>query len=480
MKPHENITGASEQHKPQPDICVARQRLLQLFDHDTFMELDACVGQNGASGVITATGYIGEAPVYAFSQDITTDEGAVNKLNAKKISKLYDLATKTGCPVIALFDSKGAKVSEGNEMLDAYGEIVSKANRISGLVPQLAAVLGTCAGTSALMACSSDVLVMTKTAQLFLNPPFLTAKNDQQQQSATAEFVAQAGIAAIVEQDDSAAIERLRHLISMLPQNNLSPAPLLEGEENTDALSMLKRAGTDRAHLADIDGSAIVEALVDKGSAVFVHKEFGKGVVTALGRIAGATVGLIVNDEKNGVLNADACDKSTRLIRFCDAFHIPIVTLVNTEGFEWTSNPMLIRKSAALAHAYSEATSPKITVIIGQAIGAAYLSFAASANADITLAWSNAVVSAMGLAASAEFLSDDQPKDFGNDVEQFRQQQIAAYIEAVAGAPRLAEQGYIDGMIAAEDTRFSIMRAMDMLAGKRESTLPKKHSIMPI
>ena len=439
------------------------------------MDAFAGVGEE-LCGVITGYGYVGDTFVYAYSQDVNAAGGALTKAHAKKISKIYDLATKTGCPVVGIFDSNGAKLSEANEMLDAYGEILAKTSAVSGVVPQIAAVLGTCAGTSAMLACGADFLVMSEKAELFLNAPFVTNAKGEDKEAGTAGFVAKAGIASVIAEGDDSALEEVRKIISMFPQNNLAPAPLFETAENAQATDLIAKA------YADVDNmcaKSLVEAIADADSVVELQADFGTGIVVALATISGATVGFIANNEANGELDIDACDKATRFIRVCDAFNIPVVTLVNTKGFKVTACPVLIRKSARLAHAYAEATTAKITVICGQAIGAAYMAFASNANTDVTYAWPTAAISAMGLEATVEFLSHDKLKGTTN-LEQSKQELIDEYVNTVAGALKAAENGFVDDVIAPDNTRFAIIRAMEMLAGKRVSNLPRKHSIMPL
>lgn len=455
----------------------ARKRMAALFDADTFVEIDAFSGAKEQScGVVTGYGYIGDTLAYAFSQDVSADDGAVTKAHAKKISKLYDLAVKTGCPVIAVFDSKGAKLSEANEMLDAYGEILAKSSRLSGVVPQVAVVLGTCAGTSALLACGADFLVMSKQAELFMTAPFVTKALGEDEAAGTAEFIAQSGLASVVAENEDAAMEEARKILSMLPANNLSPAPLFEAQENAKGVAALKK---EYKNIDKMSGLAVIEAVADAGSVIVLQKEFGTGMAAALGTVGGAAVGFLANDEGNGQLGIDECDKATRLIRTCDAFHLPVITFVNTKGFQMTANPVLIRKSARLAHAYSESTTQKVTVLCGQAVGAAYMALAANANADLTLAWPTAAISALGLEATVEFLSHDKLKGTKN-LEQSRKELVEEYIDTTAGALKAAENGYVDNVIEPESTRVEIIKAIEMLAGKRESTLPKKHSVMPL
>lgn len=469
MNPESKMNQLAEYVDMTQKDVPARKRISTLFDADTFVELGAFAD----SGVVTGYGYVGDNLVYAFSQDVTADNGAVTKVNAGKIKKLYELAVKTGCPVVGIYDSNGAKLGEGNEMLEAYGEMVKAANNISGVVPQIAVVLGTCAGTSALAACGADFVVMSKDAELFLNAPFVTTAKGGSKEAGTADFVAKVGVAAIVAEDEETALEDVRTIISYLPSNNLAPAPLFETAENPEAANLIAEAVADVDHMC---GKALIHAIADADTVVEVYENYGTGVVTAFGLVSGAAVGFVANNETAGEFGKDACDKAAGFVRVCDAFNIPVVSLVNTKGFEVTACPGLIKASAKLAHAYAEATTPKISVICGQAIGAAYIALASkSANADVTLAWPTAVIAPMGLEAMVEFTSHDRLKGT-TDLKADRAALVEEYIDTTAGAFKAAENGYVDAVIDPAATRANLVKAIEMLAGKRESRLPKKHA----
>ena len=246
----------------------ARARLSKLFDADSFVELDAFVkaGENEA-GVVAGYGLVEGSVVYAFSQDVSSDSGAVSAAHAKKVKKVYELAAKTGCPVVCIYDSKGAKLSEGNEMLAAYSDMLASSGKISGVVPQIAVVLGTCAGVSAMLAAAADVLVISRDAQLFMTAPFISAANgDKSENAGSAEAAAKAGVASIVADDENAALAKVRTLLTMLPQNNLASLPLFDFTDSTEPLDP---AGCPKL---------IVKAVADADSLVELHAEYGKGV----------------------------------------------------------------------------------------------------------------------------------------------------------------------------------------------------------
>ncbi len=443
----------------------ARARLVKLFDADSFVELDAFVkaGEKEA-GVIAGYGLVEGSVVYAFSQDVSSDSGAVNAAHAKKIKKIYELAAKTGCPVVCVYDSKGAKLSEGNEMLAAYSEVLAASGKISGVVPQIALVLGTCAGVNAMLAAAADVLVMSREAELFMTAPFIAAANgDSAEDAGSAEAAAKAGVAAVVADDEDAAVAEVRKLLTMLPQNNLASLPLFEFADSTETLDP---SGCPKR---------IVEAIADAQSLVELSAEYGKGVYTFLGTMAGTTVGFVTTSKENA-LDSAACEKAARFVKVCDAFNIPIVTFIDSKGFALNADVAVVKDAAKLAGAYAEATAPKISVITGKAFGPAYIALGSkNANADVTLAWPQAVISTLAPETAVEFLWEDRFKGT-EDVKATRTALLEEYEDTVASPFAAAESGAVEAVVAPEETRKNIINMLDMLAGKRESTLPKKHT----
>ncbi len=446
---------------------AARERLTALFDADSFVEVGALVktGCDGA-GVITGYGLVEGSPVYAFSQDSTVKSGAVGAAHGSKIKKLYDLAYKTGAPVVGIYDSNGAAVGEGLDAMAAYGEMLCWSNNLSGVVPQVSLVLGVCAGSAALVAASADFVVMSEKAEFFLNTGDVESASD-------AASAAKAGVAHLVAKDDAEAIANARLLLSMLPSNNLSAAPMCDfSAADTSALT---------AAAADIDGADLLEAaagIVDAGSLLELQKDFAGGAKVALATMAGSTVGVVVASE-SGSLCAKGCTKIARFVTICDSFQIPVITLVNCQGFVAAPNHAFrggVREVAKLAHVYAEATTPKVAVVMGKAYGAAYITLAGrAANADYTVAWPNASISALSPQVAVAFLEGDKIT-----ADKSRAQVEAEYAACEASAFAAAAKGHIDDVIAPEETRGAVLSALDMLAGKRVSTLPKKHGNIPM
>lgn len=444
---------------------TARKRLASLFDADSFVELDAfLMSEDNESSVVAGYGLVEGAVVYAYSQDVSSKGGAINKAHAKKIKKVYELAAKTGCPIVSIYDSNGVALDGGNKVLSAYSKMLMWSNNISGVVPQISVVLGTCAGISAVMASSADVLVMSEKAELFMTAPFIAKANgDETENAGSAENAAKAGVANIVCADDEACLAETRKLLTMLPANNLSALPLFDYAENASAI--------------DVDGCPkdIVKAIADVDSTIELNAEYGKGIYTFLGTLNGATTAFVTTSTKN-LLDGDACEKASRFVKLCDAYSIPVVTFVNTKGFELNSNIAVVKDAAKMASAYAEATTAKISVITGEAYGPAYIALASkNANADVTIAWPTAVISGLAPETAIEFMWADRFHGT-KDVKATRAELLDEYIDTVASPFEAAKGGYVEAVIAPDKTRATLINMLDMLASKRETKLPKKHT----
>ncbi len=431
--------------REQIGATKAYERLARLFDDGVFTEIDAFVkSADGFAEVVAGRGTVGGVGVYAYAQNPDMAGGAMSKAQAAKIRKVFDLALKTGKPVVSIFDSMGGRIDQGSDLLGAYGDVLRYSSNLSGVVPQISLVLGNCCGTQALIAVSGDIVIMSGKAQL-------TLQTDGSHGDAADN--AAHGVAHIVEETEDAAIAKARKLVGMLPSNNLDYAGTVEFED---------------AQTKDAD---VISSVADGGSVLELQADYGKSVRTVLATIEGATVGIIASADK--VLDRKAVDKAARWIRFCDAFGIPVVTLLDAERFA------CIKSAARLTSAYAEATTAKVTVITGDAIGAVYIAAAGSA-ADITYAWADASVSALTPEAAAVIELGD---DFGGklkgakDPKAARAEIVAAFKKERLSAAGAAAEGYVQDVILPEETRMKVIAALDMLADKRVSTLPKKHVI---
>lgn len=432
----------------------AKERLSLLFDDGVYSEINSKAKEkNAPTGVVTAYGYVNGNAVYAFSQDKSVNNGAVGLAQAEKITKLYELAAKTGTPVVGIHDSNGAYVDGSAESLAAYGKMLNAASVISGVVPQISVIAGTCAGSAAMIACSADFVIMTKESELFMAPN--TA-------AGSAETASKSGIASVVCDDDKAAVEKARELINLLPVNNLSPVPMFEFAES----------GAAAGNTLD----SIVTAIADADSVVELSDGFGKAAYTALATIGGATAGIAATNKSAEKMTADDCMKLARFIRTCDAFSIPVVTFVDTEGLADLDAASGIKAVTTLANSYAEATTAKIAVVTGKAIGPVFIALAGnSSNSDFTYAWENAVIAPFAPVTAVEFMWHDKLEGTA-DLTAKRNELAAEYEKTTASALAAAENGFIDEIIDSADTRAVLTSALDILSGKRSQKLPKKHN----
>lgn len=427
----------------------AKERLAKLFDDGIYTEIDSSV-KDGA-GVVAAYGYVDGSPVYAFSQDKSVKSGAVSKQHSAKICKVYDLAAKNGIPVVGIFDSDGAVVSDGADALAAYSDILAWTNNLSGVVPQIAVVAGTCIGSAALIACSADIVIAAEDAELYLTVG----------EGRNGSDAAKLGTASVLAESDIEAVESARKLLSMLPANNISAAPEFEFSVSSK--------------LAEGKAADIAEAVADEGSLVELSGEFGKASYTAIATVGGSAVGIAATNKTGDKLSSDDSAKLARFVRTCDAFSIPVVTIIDTEGFESNDN---IRDIAKLANAYAEATTLKISVVTGKAYGSAMVALG-TANADMTFAYPDAVISPIAPVTAVEFLWHDKLKGAA-DVKVEREKLAAEYAETEVSAFAAAEKGCVDEIITSDEARAKIVAVLDLMAGKRlNKRLPKKHSNMP-
>ncbi len=428
----------------------ARKRLVSLFDDGVFTEIDAFAkSSNGDVEVVAGFGTVNGAPVYAFSQDVSVNGGAVSVAQCAKIKKIYDLASKTGCPVVGVYDSNGMDLKEGFEGLSAYGEIVKASTSVSGVVPQISIVAGAAVGTTALIADMADVVVAVKDADFYVTAP----------SEVTAEACAQEGTVDILADDFDSAVKAARDIITLVPSNNLSTPPVYDF--------------TDPAAAADTGACAadIIKAAADEGSVIELKEKYAENCITALATVAGSTVGFVGFDGKS--VCPSCAYKAEAFVKFCDAFNIPIVTLLSANGLRKERENQMLIAAAKLTAAYATATCPKISVITGKAVGAAYIMLAGrGSNADLVYAWDTSVVSPLDTKAAVAFLYNDRLANGENRAELEKE-----YEENLASPFTAAACGAIDDVFVPAQTRAKIVAALDVLAGKRETTLPRKHSV---
>lgn len=439
---------------------IAKERLALLFDNGTFTELDALrTEKDAAAAVVCAHGYVEGQAVCAFAQASDVKNGIMGKNTAGKIKRLFSLAAKTGTPIVGIYDSNGVFVDGTADSLSAYGKLIAAAANLSGVVPQISVIAGVCAGSAALMACEADFVIATKKAEFSLTPAYGT-------DAATPETAAKAGLIANICEDDADAMMQVKSLLRMLPANNLAGAPICEFDVPEDAVTK----------------ENLLSGIADMGSLLPLYEAYGNSVETALATVRGTAVGLISTAKTDAALSADDAAKMARFVRTCDAFSIPVITLMDTLGFSDDTDAVKagsLRAMTQLCGAYAEATTAKIAVITGLACGAAYSAIAGrGAGSDLVLAWNTAVIAPLKPEAAVEFLWHEKLKG-AQDVNAKRKLLAAEYDSTLASAAKAAELGVIDTVISPADTRQAIVDALDMLDGKRVSKLPKKHSNIP-
>ena len=429
---------------------VSKMRLEKLFDGGEFTPIDAFAkSENGDAEVDAGFGLVGGNPAYAFAQNSDENSGAITVAACAKIKKIYELAEKTGCPVIGIYDSNGVKLTEGFEVLSAYGELVKASARVSGVVPQISIIAGACIGTSALIANLADIVIAQNDADFYI-----TAPSEQ-----TVAQSSEDGIVDITVSDIDEAVNKAKAVLSILPSNNLEIAGCFEATDSNIVPNV------------DMDYKSIANAIADFGSLVELKSDYGCNVLTALASIGGEAAGIIAFGEKE--LCACCSYKAEALVKLCDAFSIPIITIANGKGLKKGKESLVLTAVTKLVSAYAGATCPKISLITNEAVGGAYIVLAGKgANADITFAWDNAVISPLETESAVAFLWGDRLAN-GESREALEKE----YKETVGSAFTAAASGAIDDVFTPEQTRLKLFAALDMLSGKRETTLPRKHSV---
>ncbi|MBR2401750.1 MAG: carboxyl transferase [Lachnospiraceae bacterium] len=466
----------------------ASQRIAALLDDNSFVEIGAMVtaratdfnmkqNDTPSDGVVTGYGVIDGNLVYVYSQDASVMGGSVGEMHAKKIVKLYELAMKTGAPVIGLIDSAGLRLQEATDALNGFGQIYSCQAMASGVIPQITAIFGACGGGLAIIPTLTDFTFMESTkAKLFVNSPnALDGNNVSKCDTASAKFQSEeAGIVDFTG-DEATILGQIRNLVAMLPSNN-------EDVKDADCTDDLNRACAELANCAG-DTSIALSMIADNNDFVEVKADYAKDMVTGFVKLNGMSVGVVANrsevcDEEgkvaekfDAVLSAKGCEKAADFVNFCDAFEIPVLTLTNVKGFAATvcEEKKIAKAVAKLTYAFANATVPKVNVIVGKAYGSAYIAMnSKSIGADITMAWPTAEIGMMDATLAAKIMYEGQ----GADVIK---EKAAEYAELQNSVNSAAKRGYVDQIIEAVDTRKYVIGAFEMLYAKREDRPCKKH-----
>lgn len=480
---------------------TARERIDLLVDKGSFVELNPFIEhrsrdfglehQKGpGDGVVTGYGKVNGRSIYLFSQDFTVFGGALGEMHANKIANVMDLAAKNGAPFIGLNDSGGARIQEGVVSLDGYGKIFYRNSIYSGVIPQISVIMGPCAGGAVYSPAITDfVFMVEKTSQMFITGPKVIETVTGEKISAEDLGGARvhnsiSGNAHFRSDSEEEIIKSVRLLLSYLPQNSEEKPPMLTVAPEDDY----------RPNLTDVipfdairpyDVRVIIDEVVDKDSFLEVHKDFARNIVVGLARIKGEVVGLVCNQPKvmAGGLDIDSSDKAARFIRFCDSFNIPLITFEDVTGFfpgVKQEHGGIIRHGAKILYAYSEATVPKLTVILRKAYGGAYVALnSKSIGADLVFAWPNAEIAVMGPQGAANIIFAKEIQNSENP-EQTRAKKIEEYREKFANPYVAAGMGMVDDVIDPRETRIKIIQSLEMLRNKKESRPHKKHGNIPL
>jgi propionyl-CoA carboxylase beta chain len=483
---------------------TARERIELLFDEGSFVELDELARHRSTAfglekrrpygdGVVTGYGTIDGRQVCVFSQDFTVFGGSLGEVYGEKITKVMDLAIKTGCPIIGINEGAGARIQEGVVSLGLYGEIFRRNVHASGVIPQISLIMGSCAGGHVYSPAVTDFTIMVDgTSNMFITGPdvikTVTGEDVTMEELGGARtHNTKSGNAHYMGSDEEDALEYVKALLSYLPQNNLDEVPSYDEEADLDFSDLDRTLDTiiPDSPNQPYDMHEVIRAVVDDEEFLEVQELFAPNIVVGFGRVEGHSVGVVANQPMQfaGTLDIDASEKAARFVRFCDAFNIPVLTFVDVPGFlpgtdqEWNG---IIRRGAKLIYAYSEATVPLVTVITRKAYGGAYdVMGSKHLGADINLAWPTAQIAVMGAQGAVNILYRNELKE-AQDAEAKRAELIDAYDQALANPYLAAERGYVDAVISPHETRVEVVRALRLLRSKRETLPAKKHGNIPL
>ncbi|MFJ4782947.1 acyl-CoA carboxylase subunit beta [Streptomyces sp. NPDC088794] len=486
---------------------TARERIELLLDEGTFTELDEFARHHSTNfglehnrpygdGVVTGYGTVDGRPVAVFSQDFTVFGGALGEVYGQKIVKVMDFALKTGCPVIGINDSGGARIQEGVASLGAYGEIFRRNTHASGVIPQISLVVGPCAGGAVYSPAITDFTVMVdQTSHMFITGPDVikTVTGEDvgfEELGGARTHNSVSGVAHHMAGDEKDAIEYVKQLLSYLPSNNLSEAPVFPEEADltvTDEDLELDTLVPDSAN-QPYDMHTVIEHVLDDAEFFETQALYAPNILTGFGRVEGRPVGIVANQPMQyaGCLDITASEKAARFVRTCDAFNVPVLTFVDVPGFlpgVDQEHDGIIRRGAKLIYAYAEATVPLITVITRKAFGGAYdVMGSKHLGADLNLAWPTAQIAVMGAQGAVNILHRRTiaEAETNGDLEATRARLIQEYEDALLNPYIAAERGYIDAVVMPSDTRGHIVRGLRQLRTKRESLPPKKHGNIPL
>ena len=481
---------------------TARERMALLMDEGSFVEMDTFVTHRATDfgladrkflgdAVVTGYGRVDGRQVFAFAQDFTVFGGSLSEAVSQKICKVMDLAAKTGCPLVGLNDSGGARIQEGVTSLAAYGDIFLRNTLFSGVIPQISVIVGPAAGGAVYSPAITDfVFMVSGTGQMYITgPDVIKAVTGEEvtheELGGAAAHATRSGVAQFVYETEEECIAEVRRLLGFLPGNNLDDGPLVvtgdgAGQADPDLASLVPDDANRPYDVRDI-----IYRVVDDEEFMEVHQSFAPNIVVGFGRMDSRTVGIVGNQPQHlaGVLDIDASNKAARFVRFCDCFNIPLVTLVDVPGFmpgvdqEYGG---IIRHGAKLIYAYAEATVPKVCVIMRKAYGGAYIVMSSKhLRSDVNLVWPSAEIAVMGAEGAVNIIYRGEISGSG-DPNQTRKELMADYQEKFTNPFVAANRGFVDDVIDPAETRPRLIRALEMLQNKQDTLPAKKHGNIPL
>ncbi|MBQ6911631.1 MAG: acyl-CoA carboxylase subunit beta [Bacteroidales bacterium] len=482
---------------------TARERLALLLDEGSFEEYDMFVQHRctnfgmekshpDGDGVVTGCGTIDGRLVYVFAQDFTVSGGSLSKTMSEKICKVMDMAVRNGAPCIGLNDSGGARIQEGIDALAGYGEIFERNILASGVVPQISAIMGPCAGGAVYSPALTDFTLMVKnTSYMFLTGPAVVKsvtgeEVTQEDLGGASVHASKSGVAHFAAENEQEALATIRELLSFLPQNNLETAPFVETADPAgrvdDALNAIIPDNPNKSY----DMYQVIRSIVDDGRFLEVHQDFARNIIVGFAHMNGRSVGVVANQPGvlAGVLDINASRKAARFVRFCDAFNIPLVTLVDVPGFlpgTQQEYGAIITNGAKLLYAYGEATVPKVTVTLRKAYGGAHIVMSCKQlRGDVNYAWPSAQIAVMGADGAVNVLHAKEMKENPQQAQAIFEEKKKEYEDLFSNPYQAAQKGYIEDVIEPRNTRFRIIRALEQLSGKQASLPAKKHDNLPL
>lgn len=449
-----------ENEKASLSDSAARKRLGLLFDGGQYDELNRFLkNKESECEVVTAVGLVNGAYVYAFAQSVDVNGGAMGSVQASKIAHLYELAAETGYPVVGIYDSNGAHIDEGVDALEAYGKLIAASSKLSGVVPQISIIAGPCIGSAAVLASLADLSIMTEDSEFYITSPAIIGKGGT---LGTAALAYNNGTAALVAENDESAISKAVEILSYMPSNNLSVAMMAECDST-------------------LGHEDIILDVFDDNSFVELYANFGSCIKVGFARLAGASVGVVFTDKTvaDGYFCDNGAKKAAKFVRLCDAYSLPIVTFVDSVGIISSEESELaggVKSVALLTGAYSEATCPKISVVIGNALSAAYITFVSAASApDMVFAFNNSAIGTLEPMTAVQLLYKDRLA-----AGESRKDLELEYISEKCSVFDAAAKGYVTDIISKDEAAAKISTAIDLLSSKRVSTMNKKHTNIPL